>query len=248
MSTLEGFMTNVCQNVKVGGLFIGTCYDGKAVFNAIKDSGDESITINSGMDVYWKCEKKYKETVFEDDISSLGYEIDVFQKSIGLIHTEYLVNFDYLTRVMENYGFKVVKITPFKEIYEGLVGPSKEKYRELERMPEKFITFLNNTFVFQKVTDVDPTLVRLDRSPITEKEKQVEMEKELEEKKKLEEQEEEAPQKKEEAAPKTATASKKTRKCKETEELVDDVCRVKCKEGEFRNPVTKRCNKTKKAK
>lgn len=39
---------------------------------------------------------------------------------------------------------------------------------------------------------------------------------------------------------------RKTRKCKPTEELVDEKCLKKCDEDQVRNPVTKRCNKTKK--
>ena len=38
-------------------------------------------------------------------MASLGYAIDVFQESIGKTFREYLVNFEYLDRVMTNYGF-----------------------------------------------------------------------------------------------------------------------------------------------
>jgi mRNA (guanine-N7-)-methyltransferase len=241
-TTLQGFMTNVCQNVKVGGVFIGTCYDGKALFNRFKSSGVDEIVIHSGRTLYWKCTKKYTETEFEDDSSSLGYSIDVYQKSIGSIHTEYLVNFDYLVRVMDNYGFKVVSITSFKDIYEGLNKPNAEKYRDLGRMEENLITFLNNTFVFQKIRDVDATLVELDATPIIERK-----EREIEEPIIAEPEAAPAPAPVPAPAP-APTKQKKTRKCKENEELVDDRCLKKCGEDEIRNPVTKRCNKTKKNK
>ena len=35
----------------------------------------------------------------------LGNVITVYMESIGQIFTEYLVNFDYMVRVLENYGF-----------------------------------------------------------------------------------------------------------------------------------------------
>jgi hypothetical protein len=117
------------------------------------------------------------------------------------------------------------------------------------------------------VNDVDPTLVYLDRAPIAENIREVIAEKEnidKEEEKKEEKKEGEKEKEKEvpipeaapaptKAQPNTATANKpakeaKTRKCKETEELYEDRCLKKCTEDEFRNPVTKRCNKTKKNK
>jgi hypothetical protein len=144
---------------------------------------------------------------------------------------------------MDNYGFKVVSITSFKDIYEGLNRNAAEKYREIGRMEENLITFLNNTFVFQKIRDVDATLVVLDSSPIEDRKERTVIEKE---------QEEEKEQEKEEEIVKEPIADKskknKTRKCKESEELIDDRCLKKCNEDEFRNPVTKRCNKTKKNK
>ena len=40
-----------------------------------------------------------------DDDTSLGYAVDVYQESINKTFTEYLVNFDFLIRAMENFGF-----------------------------------------------------------------------------------------------------------------------------------------------
>lgn len=264
-TTLEGFMTNVCQNVKMGGYFVGTCYDGKRVIDLIEESGGTEAVVYSNETEYWRCVKKFEQTTFENDASSLGYGIDVYQKSIGLVHTEYLVNFDYLNRVMENYGFETVRVVPFAEIYETLNPANREKYRALENMPENVITFLNNTFVFRKIRDVDPLLVSLDRTPISEREEkreEIELEKEETKIKTPEPEPEPEPHKvptpepapapvpeptKPAIQPKPAKETR-TRKCKETEELVDGRCLKKCNEGEFRNPSTNRCNKTKKNK
>jgi len=56
----------------------------------------------------WSVRKKYHQTEFEPDSSSIGYEIEVFQDSINKATREYLVNFDYLTQLLENYGFDLV--------------------------------------------------------------------------------------------------------------------------------------------
>jgi hypothetical protein len=262
-STLEGFMTNVCQNVKVGGIFIGTCFDGKHLFNSLKvHNGMRSIVTEQTGEEYWKCVAKYKETAMEDDASCLGYEIDVYQKSIGMVHSEYLVNFDYMNRVMENYGFKLLEFESFYSYMSRLKDYEVDKYEPLFSSNESLLIMLNRTFAYQKVNDVDPTLVFLDREPILEKEREVlAEEKEKENIDKPEENEAPTPvqvpvqaQVPTNPQPKTSTTANKpakeakTRKCKETEELYEDKCLKKCTEDEFRNPVTKRCNKTKKNK
>ena len=56
----------------------------------------------------WSVRKKYHHTEFEPNSSSIGYEIEVFQDSINKLTREYLVNFDYLTQLLENYGFDLV--------------------------------------------------------------------------------------------------------------------------------------------
>ena len=56
----------------------------------------------------WSARKKYHQTEFEPDSSSIGYEIEVYQDTINKATREYLVNFDYLTQLLENYGFDLV--------------------------------------------------------------------------------------------------------------------------------------------
>ena len=46
----------------------------------------------------------------------MGYSIDVFQESINKTFKEYLVNFEYLTRLLENYGFVKLNETELKEL------------------------------------------------------------------------------------------------------------------------------------
>jgi hypothetical protein len=52
--------------------------------------------------------KQYDQTGFPEDELSIGYAIDVFQESINKVFREYLVNFNYLIRIMEDYGFSLV--------------------------------------------------------------------------------------------------------------------------------------------
>ena len=54
--------------------------------------------------------KKYNSMVqdFKADETSVGLPIQVYQESIGKTFTEYLVNFEYFIRLMEDYGFTLL--------------------------------------------------------------------------------------------------------------------------------------------
>ena len=115
---LHTFLQNVSECTKLGGYFIGTCFDGARIFQALArlESGDEISVLSSGngngngSDPHkiWSARKKYHQTEFEPDSSSIGYEIEVYQDTINKVTLEYLVNFDYLTQLLENYGFDLV--------------------------------------------------------------------------------------------------------------------------------------------
>ena len=108
-STFQNFMRNVAECTKLGGYFIGTTYDGKVIFNMLKKKKiGESVELYEGEKKIWEIRKEYDDEKFEDDVTSLGYKINVFQETINKMFPEYLVNFDYLERVMENYGFKLL--------------------------------------------------------------------------------------------------------------------------------------------
>tara|TARA_Y100001970_G_scaffold293714_1_gene442575 strand:+ start:2242 stop:5520 length:3279 start_codon:yes stop_codon:yes gene_type:complete len=168
---LNNFLRNVSECCKVGGYFIGTCYDGKRVFNALRDKKlNESITINQDGRKMWQINKNYIQTEFRDDDSSLGYTISVYQESINKTFPEFLVNFDYLTELIENYGFTpltqdeaaqldfVSSIGSFSLLFDDLKKNIKQNSRLRKIVGtstnmnhnEKKISFLNNYFIFRK--------------------------------------------------------------------------------------------------
>ena len=178
--TLQNFVRNISECCKVNGHFIGTCYDGLKVFRALENKKmGEKIVIMDGKQKMWEVTKQYDRDTFENNPSCLGYQIDVYQESINKIFSEYLVNFDYFIRVMENYGLipisreeaKEMKlpnaIGSFEELFIQMKTEIKERrLREgnvgdavnmTER--EKRVSFLNNYFVFKKVRDVDAEAV-----------------------------------------------------------------------------------------
>ena len=167
-TTLHNFLRNVSENTKLNGYFVGTCYDGQTVFNKLKDNGDYSIYVDDKM--IFNIQKKYNETGFVDDERSLGYAINVFQESINKYSVEYLVNFEYLRRLMEDYGFILIESEEanalgfksgsglFGEMFKQMIDErNNHLYREAPHMSnrEKEISFLNRYFIFRKNSSVD---------------------------------------------------------------------------------------------
>ena len=172
--TLQGFCRNVTECIKEGGYFIGTCYDGKKIFDALKDKerGQGISIIEKGDVKIWEIIKEYDATTFSDDETSLGYAINVYQETINKYFREYLVNFGYFIRVMENYGFKPLTNAEAKDL--GLpagIGNFKQLYEDKKyhmNSSERQISFYNNYFVFKKVRSVDAEKIKLaatDESP-----------------------------------------------------------------------------------
>ena len=181
-STLFNFIRNVCETTKTGGYFIGTCYDGKEIFNLLREkSFGESISIMQNDEKIWSITKQYDQESYDDSENSLGFPIDVYQESINNTFREYLVNFTYLSRIMQNFGFSLITKKDaqslnlpsgsgmFSELFNLMDIKKKqnakrnskfgnrEEYGTAGNMTsyEKKISFLNRYFVFKKTHDVD---------------------------------------------------------------------------------------------
>jgi hypothetical protein len=131
----------------------------------------EGDTIYHNDKKVWSLTKDYDSVSYENNITSLGYKISVYQESINQTIPEYLVNFDFLVETMSNYGFRLLPRDDAKKI--GLPegsGLFVEMYNkmmdEIRKYPktekeygmassmmeyEKRISFLNRFFVFQKI-------------------------------------------------------------------------------------------------
>jgi ribosomal protein L31 len=174
--TFHGFLRNLAECTRIQGYFIGTCYDGKTLFNMLKDKMDgESISfITESNNKICEITKKYTDTGFPDDETSIGYPVDVFQETINKTFREYLVNFQFLIRMMENYGFVLITTEEakqlglpnntglFSELFTAMENELKRnsnklsEYKDAIRMStaEKSLSFINRYFVFKKTTSV----------------------------------------------------------------------------------------------
>ena len=173
---LNNFIKNLSQCTKVDGYFIGGCYDGLAMFNALRSTPrGNSIALNIEGAKIWEVTKDYSHTTFDDDISSVGYAINVYQDSINKTIKEYLVNFTYFTQLMDSYGFQLIKREDankmglpngsgmFGELYARMEADIQQdqslrnRYGSAPYMnaKEKQISFYNRYFVFKKISSVD---------------------------------------------------------------------------------------------
>ena len=184
IDTLNNFLINISQCTKLNGYFIGTCFNGKKIFKLLNSLKEKEIYTYFNEEQNYKLleiTKQYSNNVFNDDISSLGYAIDIYQSSINKNFREYLVNFDYLTLRLENYGFVLLKKEEaveknipnstglFSELFTIMNNEIKankrmaNEYGDAPNMTsnERTISFLNRYFVYKKVRNVDAEKVSL---------------------------------------------------------------------------------------
>ena len=174
-TVLHSFLRNLTECTKLNGYFIGTCYDGKTVFNHLKkkNEGEGILIMKENIKIY-EIIKMYSQTGFPNDENSIGYKIKIFQETINQYIEEFLVNFEYFKQMMENYGFVLVTEEEsqhmgfqsgsglFSELYTSMENeikryPSnKEKYGDAILMTEeeRRISFMNRYFIFKKVRNI----------------------------------------------------------------------------------------------
>ena len=174
--SLHGFLRNVSECTKLGGHFISTGYDGDKVFQLLKNKKNgESYTIMKNDKKIFEITKRHDECSLPDDHLSLNYPIDVYQESINKTFKEFLVQYGFFKRVMENYGFVLLNTEEanamnlpdgsvmFEKMYANMEQESnqnkylKSNVRTAFNMSpeEKKISFLNRYYIFKKVRNVD---------------------------------------------------------------------------------------------
>jgi len=207
---LNNFLKNVAECTCLNGYFIGTCYDGKKIFKMLETiNKEESVSIFKNEKKIWQITKQYNQTDFQDNETCLTYAIDVYQETINKTFREYLVNFDYLTRILELYGFVLLNVDELREkniyssvgdfniLYENmktLVDNDKTKSKQFGEAlnmssEEKTISFLNKYFIYKKIRNYTGDIKSVLKDELLDKEKQIDTEiNELDKKIKQEEQ------------------------------------------------------------
>ena len=161
--SLRTIIQNVNDNLEIDGYLIGTCFDGEKIHKQLKNEKQISGKTFDG-DIMWRIEKNYKGKMsFGPKNANLGKKIDVLVQSIGNVHEEYLVNFEYFEKIMNEYGFEKILIKSFEDFYDELIkGNNKMNLSdiEIEKMQkfatsmseeEKRFSFLSSAFIFKKI-------------------------------------------------------------------------------------------------
>lgn len=148
--TLRTYIQNISENIKKGGYFIGTCYDGMKVFQRLSQTESGILEM---MDEFnnkvFSITKKYEIEDFnyrKDEIETLfGNQIDVYMNSIGQSIPEYLVNFQLFIEVMKEYDLVLAK-PEMKKDFKGFFDNEELSYMDGLGGFEKMIANLDKLY------------------------------------------------------------------------------------------------------
>lgn len=138
--TLNTFLQSVINNIKIGGIFMGCCFDENLV-NKMIEEGD-----------------KYPEFCLERTKSGSGFygnEIYSYLKDsvIDTPRKEFTVDFLQLSKIMRQKGFELVELDSFETNYKEWCS-----FRNNMTHSEKKYSFLNKKFVY-RYTGVFPVKI-----------------------------------------------------------------------------------------
>lgn len=169
----EDFLRNVDATVKLGGYFVGCCFDGQRVFDLFRSNGigkgqtlERRITRQDGVPIkIWSIQRQYETPDFledEDNEDTFGQAIEVEFLSIGAAYTEYLVPFELLKKAFGRLGLRLLNAKELQEI--GLQHSTNTFDKTWETAKDdqgnqlygmspqvKEFSFLNRWFIFKRV-------------------------------------------------------------------------------------------------
>lgn len=163
-TSVDGFINNLSESLKLGGFFVGCCFDGETVYSQLKNLKSGGVRIGKEDDtVIWTIEKVYDSMPDESSLpetdAGLGRAIDVNFITIGDKYREYLVNFNYLRARLADIGVDL--LTP-EEMSAMKLKESTGLFKQLyssgtylkERFPmsakQKEFSFFNRWFIFRR--------------------------------------------------------------------------------------------------
>jgi ribA/ribD-fused uncharacterized protein len=122
-------------------VFFGTCSDGKSIYSLL--AGKKTHLFGSEKQVCGEYTKEYEDR--ESWSEDFGMPVKVFLESFDRPAMEYLVPFEKVTQIMEEYGYDLVESKLFSELYSNQTGITLTTEQQT-------FSFLNRTFVFKRST------------------------------------------------------------------------------------------------
>lgn len=159
----DGFLRNIAENLKIGGYFIGCCFDGEKVFEFLR--GRDAQIGEEGGSLLWKLTKKYDADEIPAGDDGFGMGMDVEFISIGLPHREYLVPFKLLVDKMRSIGCELCSEADLKEVnLPSCTGTFEESHAVAAKAGRRFamsaavqkFSFLNRWFIFRRIAGGAP--------------------------------------------------------------------------------------------
>jgi predicted NAD-dependent protein-ADP-ribosyltransferase YbiA (DUF1768 family)/SAM-dependent methyltransferase len=160
---LDGLLGNINDTLKVGGHFVGCCFDGDAVATLLRELpvGGTRRGADAGRDL-WSITKQYADTTgaVPSTDEGIGRAIDVYFMSIGEARREYLVSFAYLVKRLAAIGVELLSPQECAAIglkhstnmfSESYAMAKKEQHLFYPMTPAvQTFSFLNRWFVFRR--------------------------------------------------------------------------------------------------
>ena len=156
-----GFLQNIADNLKIGGFFIGCCFDGERTFDFLR--GRDARVGEEGGATLWKITKRYEADEIPAGDDAFGMPIDVEFISIGMPHREYLVPFRLLEEKLATIGLELCSkeeletlgLAKSTELFEDSHKAAAAKGRKFPMTPAVAqFSFLNRWFVFRRKNEV----------------------------------------------------------------------------------------------
>ena len=156
----DGLLRNISENLKMGGYFIGCCFDGEKVFEFLR--GRETRVGEEDGTLLWKLTKKYEADEIPLGEEAFGMGVDVEFISIGIPHREYLVPFSLLVQKLRSIGCELCSETDLKDMnlpactsmFEDSHAKAKRNYDMTPAVRE--FSFLNRWFIFRRMSELAP--------------------------------------------------------------------------------------------
>ncbi len=158
--TFNGMLNNINECLKVGGYVVGCLFDGDAVFQMLRGVPKGEAKIGKINDTpIWSIRKEYDVDDLSPDYDGLGMAIDVDFISIGTVNREFLVSFEFFTRMMRSIGCDLLTD---EEAHEVGLQKSTNMFNVSYEMSKKAgknyfmdnivkdYSFLNRWFIFKR--------------------------------------------------------------------------------------------------
>lgn len=160
--TLNGFLSNVSNNLKKGGIFNCTFMDGENVIKYLNEGDGKIVQGKKMMDnesiLIWAIIKKFDDT----NQSYYNRKIDVFIENTKRLISEYLVDFNFLKTKALEFGLEIQESELYKDTFAKFIDkvPKEEEKQssfdkilltlDKEEIQKKF-SFINRWASFKKI-------------------------------------------------------------------------------------------------